>query len=131
MKSKLRARYELRKWAQEGEWWIKYWTDTTCCALTKKEETYYRTFDGRKSKIDLTLPHHHRRGKGSFHVATTEMEQGRANLTQFRKESTITTKVHNQNTIEETHSCLVKTILQAAEKNILGDKKKTNSSMVE
>ena len=41
---------------------------------------------------------------------------GKTNWTQFQKESTITTKVQNQNTIKETHSCLVKTILQAAEK---------------
>ena len=56
---------------------------------------------------------------------------GRANWSQFQKDSTITTKVQNQITIEETHSCLVKTILQAAEKNILRDKEMTNSSMVE
>ena len=37
---------------------------------------------------------------------------------QFQKESTIITKVQNQNTIEEAHSCLVKTILQAAQKTI-------------
>ena len=56
---------------------------------------------------------------------------GRANWIQFQKESTITTKVQNQNTIEEAHSCLVKTILQAAEKNILRDKEKTIISIVE
>ena len=39
-------------------------------------------------------------------------------MTQFQKESTITTKVQNQNTIEEAHRCLVKTMLQAAEKTI-------------
>ena len=37
---------------------------------------------------------------------------------QFQKESTITTKVQDPKTIEEEHSCLVKTILQAAEKSI-------------
>ena len=37
---------------------------------------------------------------------------------QFQKESTITTKVQDQNTIDETHSCLVKIVLQATEKNI-------------
>ena len=56
---------------------------------------------------------------------------GRANWTQFHKKSAITTKVQNQNTIEEAHSCLVKTILQAAEKNILRDKEKTIISIVE
>ena len=43
---------------------------------------------------------------------------GRSNWMQFQKESTITIKVQDQNTIEEAHSCLVKTILQAAEKSI-------------
>ena len=43
---------------------------------------------------------------------------GRSNWTLFQIESTITTKVHNQNTTEEAHSCLVKTILQAVEKTI-------------
>ena len=42
----------------------------------------------------------------------------REKLTQFQKESKITTKVQNQTTIEEAQSCLVKTILQAAEKTI-------------
>ena len=37
---------------------------------------------------------------------------------QFQKERTITTKLQNQNTIEESHSCLVKTILQAVERTI-------------
>ena len=37
---------------------------------------------------------------------------------QFQKESKVTTKMQDQNTIEEAHSCLVKTILQAAEKTI-------------
>ena len=37
---------------------------------------------------------------------------------QFHEESIITTKVQNQNTIQEAQSCLVKTILQAAEKTI-------------
>ena len=39
-----------------------------------------------------------------------------ANYMQFQKECTITTKVQDENTTEELHSCLVKTILQAAEK---------------
>ena len=43
---------------------------------------------------------------------------GRANLIQFRKESTITIKVQDQNTIKEAHSSLNKTILKAAEKII-------------
>ena len=37
---------------------------------------------------------------------------------QFQKESKITTKVQDQNTIEEAHNYLVKTILQAAEETI-------------
>ena len=37
---------------------------------------------------------------------------------QFQKESKIKTKMHDQNTIKEAHSCLVKTILQAVEKTI-------------
>ena len=44
--------------------------------------------------------------------------KGRANCTQFQKKSAITTKVENQNTIEEAHICLVKNILQAVEKII-------------
>ena len=47
---------------------------------------------------------------------------GRANWIQFQKESTITTKVLNQNTIEEAHSYLVKIILQATERTIFRDK---------
>ena len=43
---------------------------------------------------------------------------GRANWMQFQKGSTVATKEQEQNTIEEAHSCLVKTILQAAEKTI-------------
>ena len=37
---------------------------------------------------------------------------------QFQKKRKITTKVQDQNTIVEAHSCLVKTILEAAEKTI-------------
>ena len=37
---------------------------------------------------------------------------------QFQKESTITTKVQDQNTIEKTYRCLIKTILHGAEKII-------------
>ena len=37
---------------------------------------------------------------------------------QFQKERTITTKVQDQNTIEEAYKCLNKNILQAAEKTI-------------
>ena len=44
---------------------------------------------------------------------------GRANWIKFQKEIKRTMKVHNQNAIEEAHNCLVKTILQAAEKTIL------------
>ena len=29
--------WEARKWAKAGEWWRKYSTDTTSCALTKKK----------------------------------------------------------------------------------------------
>ena len=39
--------------------------------------------------------------------------------------------MQNQNTIEEAHSCLVKTILQEAEKTIPKDEEKANCSMVE
>ena len=50
---------------------------------------------------------------------------------QFQKENKITTNVQDQKTIEEAHSRLVKTILQAAEKTILRGEEKTTSSMVE
>ena len=59
------------------------------------------------------------------------MEYGRANWMQFQKENKITTSVWDQNTIKEAHSCLVKTILQAAEKTIFREEEKTTSSMVE
>ena len=39
---------------------------------------------------------------------------GRENWMQFQKESIITTKIQKQNAIQEAHSYLVKTILQAA-----------------
>ena len=44
---------------------------------------------------------------------------GKPNWMQFQKKSTITTRVQDQNTIEEAHSCLIKITLQAAEKTIL------------
>ena len=44
---------------------------------------------------------------------------------QFQKESAITAKVQNQNTIEEAHGCLVKIILQAAKKTIHKTSSKT------
>ena len=42
----------------------------------------------------------------------------RASWMHFQKESKITSKVHDRNTIDEAHSCPVKTILQAAERTI-------------
>ena len=50
---------------------------------------------------------------------------GRAHSIQFQKESKITTKMRDQNTIKEAHSSLVKTILQAAEKTISKTSPKT------
>ena len=44
---------------------------------------------------------------------------------QFQKESKIINEVQGQNTIEEAHRCLVKTIFQAAEKIIPRDEEKT------
>ena len=43
----------------------------------------------------------------------------------FQKEITIKLKVQDQNTIEEEHSCQIKTILQAAEKTIPKTSSKT------
>ena len=43
---------------------------------------------------------------------------------QFQKESKITTKMGDQNTIEGAHSCLVNAILQAEEKTIPKDVKR-------
>ena len=41
-----------------------------------------------------------------------------AHMMNFQNESKITTKLWDQNTIKEAHSCLVKTILQAVEKTL-------------
>ena len=49
----------------------------------------------------------------------------------FRKKAKLQQKRRTKNRIEETHSCLVKTILQAAEKTIPRDEEKITSSMVE
>ena len=107
--------------------------------INNKEETYYRAFDGCKWTIKLTIASltitlelewsKNYELRGSDHFAIIEEKQkeismkqhqswsiGRANWTQFQKESTIATKVHNQNIIEEAHSCLVNTILQQQRK---------------
>ena len=90
----------------------KYLIDTTSCALTKKKKTYYRTFDGNKSTIDLTiaslmiatelewrkgyelgkrsLPQNYRRGKGSLYE-TTEVEHRKIKL------DAVSDREHNNN----------------------------------
>ena len=105
-------------------------------SIRKKEETYYRSFDSSKSTIDLTIAmevewskEYELRRSDHFPIILEEEKEvsmkqqqrwsiERANWMQFQKKSKITTKVQNQNTIEEAHSCLVKTILQATEKTI-------------
>ena len=103
--------------------------------LNEKEETYYRAYDGCKSTIDLTFSNltiasEYKLSRSEYlpiiikdeKEVSTKQHQGwsvgSANLMQFQKESKITTKVQDQNTIEEAHSCLVKTVLQAVEKTI-------------
>ena len=64
--------------------------------------------------------------KGS--VSTKQNQKwsiGRANWMQFQRKSKITSRVGNQNTIEEAHSCLINTILQAAEKKTSAKTKKS------
>ena len=43
---------------------------------------------------------------------------GRANWTSFQKEAKITTKVRDQDIVEESYGCLVETIIGVAEKSI-------------
>ena len=91
--------------------------------INKKEETYYKAFDSSKSTINLTVANpmialelewskeYELRGSDHFTIIIEEerevsMEHRKC---KFQKESTITTKVQNQNTIEKAHSCLVKT----------------------
>ena len=102
--------------------------------MNKKEAAYYRAYEDCKSKMDLIIVPKYKWSKeyelmGSDHFSIIiEVEKevvikqqqrwsiGRADWMQFQKESTITTKMQDQNTIEEAYRCLNKTILQAAEK---------------
>ena len=109
--------------------------------LNEKDETYYRAFDGCKSTIDLAITNlalapqfkwtkeYELGGSDHFPIIIEDEREvsikqqqrwsiGKANWAQFQKEGTITTKVQYQSTIEEAHSRLVETILQAAEKSI-------------
>ena len=109
--------------------------------LNKKEETYYRAYNGCKLTIVLTLANlkiapeykwckEYELGRSDHfpiiiederEVSTKQQQRWsirRANWVHFQKESTITIKVQNQNTIKEAYTCLINTILQATEKNI-------------
>ena len=46
---------EPRKWAQEGECWRKFHDIYNLLCINKREETFYRAFDGSNSTIDLTI----------------------------------------------------------------------------
>ena len=66
-----------------------------------------------------SLPHYHRRWKTSLHQTTSEMEHKKSKLNAISERNwKIAKKVQDQNTIEEAHNYLVKTILQAAEETI-------------
>ena len=92
--------------------------------LNEKEETYYRAFDGKKTTIDLTLTsttiapeyrwskEYELRGSDHFPILLEDERElsikqqqrwsiGRANWTSFQKEAKITTKVRDQDTVEE------------------------------
>ena len=90
--------------------------------LNENKETYYNAYNGCKSTVDLTLANliiapeykwnkEYKLGGNDHFSIVIEQERD-------VKKNTITINVQNQNTIKEAHSCLVKTILQAAEKTI-------------
>ena len=130
-----------KKMSTRGRMIEKIFNRYSLLCINKKEETYYRAFNSSISTINLTIAsltiaselkwskEFKFRGSNHFPIIIenereVSMKQqqrwsiGGVNWMKFQKESTITMKVQNQNTIKEAHSCLVKTLLQTAEKTI-------------